>query len=104
MATRCTYLYGSMGYGKSFLCWPPCRADPLKTGRVVYPPNCRTLLNAGFGSCVAVAPLLRFGDSPIQQQEFGDCEEVIRFCQQLRKNKVQLYFIIDQYNALDSEE
>jgi hypothetical protein len=60
------------------------------------------------GSYLTSALLLCFGDSPEEQWEIKGCrgapDELLRYCNHLSDSRVQLYFIIDQYNAFDSEE
>ena len=98
------YFYGTTGYGKSYILAALSCLLMREGKRVVYIPTCRGLLQAGFGHYLTWALFLCFGDSPIQQREIECCqndpEELIRYCRQLSKRKVLLYFFIDQYNGL----
>jgi hypothetical protein len=104
---RKLYLYGTIGYGKSYML-AALACLLIKEGkRVVFLPDCRGMLE-NHGRYLTSALLLCFGDSPIQQREIKSCRrdpnKLIELCAQLSDNRILLYFVIDQYNALDLEE
>jgi hypothetical protein len=104
---RKLYLYGTIGYGKSYML-AALACLLIKEGkRVVFLPDCRALLE-DHGRYLTSALLLCFGDSPEEQWEVDGCEQdpdaLRKLSRQLSRQGVQLYFIIDQYNAFDSEE
>lgn len=63
------------------------------------------MLTLCFRKYVTNSLLLCFGDSPERQREISNCkgvsEELIRFFQYLLGEKVELYFVVDQFDALD---
>ena len=102
---RALNLFGSLGYGKSYI-MAALACLLIKNGeRVVFLPNCRALLNIGFGNYVTLALLLCFGDSLVEQREIYCCEgdpgRLIKLCNKLSIKGVKLYFVVDQYNAFD---
>ena len=100
------YIYGSKGYGKSYIlvaltCLLVCIGE-----RVVYLPDCREALYEPM-SYLQNAILLAFSDSNASnyRERIHRCnsiEDLVAFCKQYRADG-QLCFIADQINALDPE-
>jgi hypothetical protein len=101
------YLYGTIGYGKSHMLAALACLLMQEGKRVVFLPDCRAMMQEGFGRYLSAGLLLCFGDSPSRQQEITECgddpDKLDEFCHQLSSRKVFIYFIIDQINAFDSE-
>ena len=101
------FLYGSIGYGKSYMLAALACLLIRQGRRVVYLPDCRTLLDNMLGY-VKVALLLAFGDKPDYQAKIlklKDENDIYNFLEWLsQEKKIYLYFIVDQRNALDPEE
>ena len=99
---RDLFLCGTMGYGKSHIL--ACIALLLiqKGEGVVYLPDCRALLG-NVVPYVKAAMLLTFGDSPVIQQRvqgLRTMEDITDFF--LRRTPLRkIFFIIDQFNALE---
>ena len=99
---RDLFLCGTIGYGKSHIL--ACIALLLiqKGERVVYLPDCRALLG-NVVPYVKAAMLLTFGDSPeIQQQVQGlwTMADISGFFLRRTPSR-KIFFIIDQFNALE---
>ena len=101
------FLYGSIGYGKSYMLAALACLLIRQGRRVVYLPDCRTLLDNMLGY-VKAALLLAFGDKPDYQAKIlklKDENDIYNFLEWLsQEKKIYLYFIVDQRNALDPEE
>src|SRR5215813_2130876 len=94
---------GTIGYGKSHIlaamaCYWLKKGEP-----VVYVPDCQELLEDPI-NYLKPAFYLTFHNNQQAQREIAQCntlEEIKDFC---NRSPMQFYFIMDQWNALDSKE
>lgn len=100
------YVYGTIGYGKSHILAAMTCLLVQQGKRVVYLPDCRAMI-ADFLKYIKSGFLLAFGDSESHQlgiQSFGSVDEIKAFCELIVvRDKIRLYFIVDQMNAFDTE-
>jgi len=101
------YVYGTRGYGKSHILAALACLLVRNKERVVYIPDCRTMLS---GPLVYLQNALIFAFAGSQSSEYRkriwECEQVedlADFCVQYGREGGRLCFIIDQKNALDPE-
>ena len=100
------YIYGTIGYGKSHILAAMTCLLLQQGKRVVYLPDCR-VMTSDFVQYIKSSLLLAFGDSEPHQLEIQMCDsvaEIKSFCRDIAYTNIQLYFIIDQLNALDLED
>jgi hypothetical protein len=94
------FIYGTMGYGKSYIL-ATIVCFLLRTGkRVVYLPDCRDLANDPV-DYVKSALYLAYADKSAKISEIHACEtldEIVKFC---KEELEPLYIVVDQMNALD---
>lgn len=100
------YIYGTMGYGKShILAAMTCYL--IRTGKyVVYLPDCRAFTYDPL-KYIKSALLLTFTYKVDEFKTILDCEkleDIVDFCNTLGLYDRRLYFIVDQFNALDYDE
>ncbi|CAB5310535.1 unnamed protein product [Rhizophagus irregularis] len=99
------FVYGTVGYGKSHIL-SAIACFLFRTGRrVVYIPDCRQL-SVDPIDYVKSALFLAYHDDDAKINEINSCEnfeDITNFCKKLQF-KEQLYFIIDQMNALDEND
>ena len=93
------FIYGTIGYGKSYiLATIVCLL--LRTGkRVVYLPDCRELAK-DLEDYIKLALILAYTDNIEKINEISACKttnDIVAFCE----SSELLYFIVDQMNALD---
>lgn len=105
-STQCRelYLYGTIGYGKSYLLAAMVCSLIQKGKNVVYLPDCRALLDKPV-RYIQDALLLTFADRDDYQEEIAHCksfEALGDLIERLGNEGIYLYFVIDQYNVLDS--
>ena len=96
------FLYGTGGYGKSHLLAALACFLIQQGKKVVYLPDCRTML-LDFVYYIKSALLLTFGSSQETQRQIWELEndnQIQRFLDQ--PAHWGLYFIIDQVNALET--
>ncbi|CAJ0913928.1 4188_t:CDS:2 [Entrophospora sp. SA101] len=100
------YIYGTMGYGKSYIL-AAMTCYLLRTGRcVVYLPDCRVFVNDPL-NYIKSALFLTFAYKEDEFKVILNCEkieDIVRFCHSLGIYNRRLYFIVDQFNALDYDE
>jgi hypothetical protein len=94
------FIYGTMGYGKSYiLATMVCFL--FRTGkRVVYLPDCHGLAMDTV-NYVKSALYLAYENNSDKISEINDCEtldEIVKFC---KEESEPLYIVVDQLNALD---
>ncbi|CAG8643231.1 4952_t:CDS:2 [Ambispora gerdemannii] len=94
------FIYGTVGYGKSYVL-TAIACYLLRSGRrVVYLPDCRELA-VNPVEYIKSALFLTYVDDDAKISEINACEnfdQIIKFCESLDE---KLYFIVDQMNALD---
>ncbi|RGB41573.1 hypothetical protein C1646_739046 [Rhizophagus diaphanus] len=99
------FIYGTMGYGKSYIL-ATIVCFLLKTRkRVVYLPDCRELARKP-EYYIKSALFLTYSDDSVKMSEIQSCvtlDDIIEFCNP-SEQKEPLYFIVDQINALDSHD
>ncbi|KAF8228861.1 hypothetical protein L208DRAFT_1402996 [Tricholoma matsutake] len=97
------YLYGSSGSGKSHLL--VVLADFLiRTGEtVVYIPDCLTLAQ-DFVGAMTDAFCFTFPESANAIASFKSVNDLVEFSRNKRTGDVPFYIIVDQLNALESNE
>jgi hypothetical protein len=98
-------ILGTIGYGKShILAAMVCYL--IKTGkRVVFLPDCRCLVNEPV-KYFRQALYLTFGDQEPARRKIQDCrtlDDIKNFFKDASFDKIKLYVIVDQINALESE-
>jgi hypothetical protein len=94
--------YGTIGFGKSHSLAALALVLMQEDKRVVFLPTHKDLLDDRV-KYFRKALLLAFGDSPELMQELMDAitqQELVRFCDQ----QAELYFVVDQWNALDANK
>ncbi len=95
------YIYGTMGYGKSYIL-ATIVCFLFRTGkRVVYLPDCRGLAMDTV-DYVKSALYLAYENNSDKISEINDCEtldEIVKFC---KGESEPLYIVVDQLNALDN--
>ena len=99
-------VYGTIGYGKSHILAAVACYLMQQGKKVIYLLDCHAMLR-GFVRYVKDALLLAFGDSPNHQQEIAALEsadDIAAFSERIYNEEIDLYFIVDQMNALDFEE
>jgi len=105
--TRMCFLHGTLGSGKSFMLAALACLLMKEGSKVVFVPDCRALLRDMFGYLRLALRLAFHGPRHEARTDFLDrsttVEELERFCA-AAASKYRLLFIIDQANALDSEE
>ncbi|GES90603.1 hypothetical protein GLOIN_2v1786107 [Rhizophagus clarus] len=93
------FIYGTIGYGKSYIL-ATIACFLLRTGkRVVYLPDCRELAKDP-EDYIKLALILAYADNIEEINEISACkttDDIVAFC----KSSEPLYFIVDQMNALD---
>jgi len=100
------FVYGTVGYGKSHILSAIACSLIQKGKRVVYLPDCRQL-SVDPEDYVKSALFLAYHDNDAKINEINSCEnfeDIIKFCKKLRELREQLYFIVDQMNALDEQD
>jgi len=105
--TRMYFLHGTQGSGKSFMLAALACLLMKEGNKVVYVPDCRGLLRDMFGYLRLALCLTFHGPGHEARADLLDkCTtigELEEFCAAVTP-KYRLLFIIDQANALDSEE
>ena len=97
------YIQGTMGYGKSHILAVLAGLLYCARKRVVYLPDCRELVGNPM-RYMQTALLCAFADPSLDEERedirgLESQDDVVAFCSQY-----QIYFIIDQMNALDYED
>ncbi|CAG8624233.1 4022_t:CDS:2, partial [Scutellospora calospora] len=94
------FIYGTVGYGKSYIL-TAIACFLIRIGkRVVYLPDCRELALDPI-IYIKSALFLTYVDDDAKTSKINTCEsfdQIIKFCRSLDET---LYFIVDQMNALD---
>ncbi|CAI2193415.1 8083_t:CDS:2 [Funneliformis geosporum] len=95
------FIYGTMGYGKSYIL-ATIACFLFRTGkRVVYLPDCRELAR-DTKDYVKSALYLAYENNSDKINKIYTCEtldEIVKFC---KEESELLYIVVDQMNALDS--
>ncbi|RGB24114.1 hypothetical protein C1646_633179 [Rhizophagus diaphanus] len=93
------FIYGTIGYGKSYIL-ATIACFLLRTGkRVVYLPDCHELAKKP-ENYIKLALFLAYADNIEKINEISACkttDDIVAFCELSEP----LYFIVDQMNALD---
>jgi len=98
------YVYGGKGLGKSYIFAALACLLVRQGARVVYLPDCRAMLLDDL-VYLKTALIFAFLDSAAHLEDIQRCEDVeslAEFCVAFRSTG-QLFFIVDQLNALDPE-
>ena len=96
------FLYGSLGVGKSHLLGALACLLARKNKKVAFLPDCRALVKAPLYGLKFALKFAFHGNQAEQEliSEIKTLEDVYGFCQSI-SGKHQIYFLIDQCNALD---
>ncbi|RUS24678.1 hypothetical protein BC938DRAFT_473241, partial [Jimgerdemannia flammicorona] len=100
------FIFGSIGYGKSHILAAMVCLLLQQGKRVVFLPDCRPMAMF-FSEYLKSALLLTFADSVYYQKKIYNCmsvNDIVSFSLELAKEQIHLYFIVDQFNALDNDE
>ncbi|GBC36095.1 hypothetical protein GLOIN_2v1736613 [Rhizophagus irregularis DAOM 181602=DAOM 197198] len=94
------FIYGTVGYGKSYILTAIACFLFRTRRRVVFLPDCRQLAVDPV-EYIKLALFLTYENDDVKISEINACEDfchIIKFCKSLEE---KLYFIVDQMNALD---
>jgi len=100
------YIHGTLGYGKSYILAALAIRLMQQERKVVYLPDCRRLVRS-FLTYLKSALVLTYAGDLETQSKFLKCatgQALVNWCiMRATSMQEELYFLIDQMNALDTD-